>query len=182
MTLIALVLCSVTLQKGFAQESPSAGEVKLYRYGELLRAHGVELKEPSLVNALKNRDASVRYLAAMQLAEDKAVDAIPAIEQALAVEKESRARVNIALALALLGDKAGNTELDAICSNKTFVPEFRLYAVRYMFDLHSAKDENCLNAAEQIIESQNASIGDRTSALELIARFQGLTSDELRRV
>jgi HEAT repeat protein len=51
-----------------------------------------------------------------------------------------------------------------------------------MFDLHSAKDENCLNAAEQIIESQNASIGDRTSALELIARFQGLTSDELRRV
>lgn len=158
------------------------GQVKLYRYGELLRKHGIELREPSLVRALENPNASVRYLAAMKLAEDKVGDAIPAIERALAREKVPRDRVNIALALALLGDERGGTELKKVCSDKTFVPEFQLYAVRYMFDLHVQKDDDCLHATERVIESQNANIGDRVSALELIYQFQGLTPDESRTV
>ena len=180
--LISLIFCSTTLRKCLAQESATTGQVKLYRYGDLLRDRGIELTEPALLNALKNSDASVRYLAAMKLAEDNLTNATPAIEQALAVEKVPRDRVNIALALALLGDESGRTELKKICSDKTFVPEFRLYAVRYMFDLHVQKDEDCLGAAEQVIESQNVNIGDRVSALELISRFQDFTSDESRKV
>lgn len=180
--IVWFIVCSTALQRGVAQQSPTAGQVKLYRYGDLLREHGIELTEPALLNALKNPDASVRYLAAMKLAEDKTTDAIPAIEQALTVEKVPRDRVNIALALALLGDERGRTELKRICSDTTFVPEFRLYAVRYMFDLHVPKDEDCLNATQEVIESQNVNIGNCVSALELISLFRDLTSDESRKV
>ena len=82
----------------------------------------------------------------MKLEEDKAVDATLAIEEALAAEKIPRARVNIALALGLLGDPAGHDELKKVCADKDFVPEFRLHAVRYMFDLHFQKEEDCLAA------------------------------------
>jgi|SRR5579863_5484822 len=179
---LVMLLLSCALQHGFAQQSPGSGEVKLYRYGDLLLQRGIQLTEPALVNALKNPDASVRYLAAMKLAEDKAVDAGPAIEQALAVEKAPRDRVNIALALALLGDPVGDAHLKKICADKDFTPEFRLYAVRYMFDLHFQKDKDCLAAAEEIAESQKANFGDKTSALELLARFKGLTVEESQKV
>lgn len=180
--LLTSIFCYAILQYGFAQQTEAPDQVKLYRYGDLLRDHGIELTEPALLNALKNPDASVRYLAAMKLAEDNETDAISAIEQALTVEKVPRDRVNIALALALLGDKLGSAELKKICADKTFVPEFRLYAVRYMFELHVQKDEDCLNAAEATIESQKTNFGDRISALGLISRFQGLTVDDSRKV
>jgi HEAT repeat protein len=182
LVLVTLVLSFATLQSGVAQKTPGVGSAKLYRYGELLKEHKIELTEPALLEALKNPDASVRYLAAMKLAEDKAVNAIPAIEQALTAENVPRTRVNIALALGLLGDQAGIDELKNMCADKNFVPEFRLYAVRYMFDLHSEKDEDCLSAAEEILESKNANFGDRVSALELLPRFQDLTPDESRRI
>jgi HEAT repeat protein len=118
----------------------------------------------------------------MKLAEDKVVDSAPGVEQALATEKVPRARVNIALALALLGSQVGSAELKKICADNNYVPEFRLYAIRYMFDLHNQNDEDCLNATERIIESQNANFGDRIAALELITRFQGLASEESQKI
>jgi HEAT repeat protein len=180
--LTSFIFCYAILQNGFAQQIQAPDQVKLYRYGDLLRDHGIELTEPALLNALENPDASARYLAVMKLAEDNETDAIPAIEQALTVEKVPRDRVNIALALALLGDKLGSAELKKICADKTFVPEFRLYAVRYMFDLHIQKDEDCLNAVEATIEWQKTNFGDRISALAPVSRFQGLTADESRKV
>ncbi|MGH9500082.1 MAG: HEAT repeat domain-containing protein [Terriglobales bacterium] len=178
--LITLALSCGMLQNGLAGQSGPQGGVKLYRYGDLLREHGIELTQPALLNALRNADASVRYLAAMKLAEDKVVDATPAIEQALAVEKVPRDRVNFALALALLEDPSGRVELKHICSDRNFVPEFRLYAVRYMFDVHVEKDEDCLSAAKQAVEAAN--FGDRISALELLIRFQNLTPEESHQV
>lgn len=180
-SLLTALILFTTLPVAFAQQSPEVGGVKLYRYGELLRDHNIELTEPALLRALKNPDAAVRYLAAMKLAEDKATDAIPAIEQALAVEKVPRDRVNIAVALGLLGDQTGHAELKKVCADKNFIPESRLYAVRYMFDLHS-QDEHCLHAAEDIVESRKVKFGDRISALELLPQFQHLTEDESQRV
>ncbi|HUD67277.1 MAG TPA: HEAT repeat domain-containing protein [Candidatus Sulfotelmatobacter sp.] len=182
LVLLTIALSCWISRNVLAQQPQQAGTVKLYRYGDLLREHGVALTEPALLNALKNPDASVRYLAAMKLAEDKLADAIPAMEQALVVEKSPRARVNIALALALLGDQVGNAELKKICADKNFIPEFRLYAVRYMFELHAPKDEGCLKATEDTIELQNANFGDLTSALELLTQFHDLTEEQSRKV
>ncbi|MFZ0799712.1 MAG: HEAT repeat domain-containing protein [Terriglobales bacterium] len=167
----------------FAQQDPNVqvGSVKLYRIGELLRMHNVELTEPALLRALKNSDAEVRALAAEKLAEDKTRDAIPAIEEALAAEKMPRSRVNIALALAQLADQTGLTELRRLCADSDFVPEFRLYAATYMFDLHSQTDE-CLGAVEEIVRSKTVSFGDRISALSLLPRFHDLAPEESQRL
>jgi len=176
--LITAVLSFVTFSHAFPQQPPEVGRVKLYRYGELLQQHNIELTEPALINALKNPDPDVRYLAAMKLAEGKAFATIPAIEEAVRVEKDPRDQVNMALALGLLSDQIGLAKLKKVCADKNFVPEFRLYAVRYMFDLHSQKDEDCLAAAEQLAASRNVNIGDRVSALSLLPSFQNLTTDE----
>ena len=167
----------------FAQQAPGTqvGSVKLYRIGDLLRMHNVELTEPALLRALRNPDSEVRALAADKLAEDKATDAIPAIEETLAAEKVPRSRVNIALALGQLGDQTGLTELRNACADSNFVPEFRLYAVTYMFDLHSQTEE-CLGAAEEIVRSKDVTFGDRISALALLPRFHNLSIEESQKL
>ena len=180
--LIMLLFSYAALQNGLAQQTGATGSVKLYRYGDLLRERGIELTKSALLNALRNPDDSVRYLAAMKLAEDKDTDAIPAMQRALSVEKVPRDQVNIALALALLDDPSGTAELRRVCADKSFIPEFRLYAVRYIFDLHLPKDENCLGATEAIAESPKARFGDIVSALELLPRFRGVTTQESQRI
>jgi HEAT repeats len=131
MILLTLILLFVLIPSTSAQQTPEVqvGSVRLSRFGDLLRELHIELTEPSLLRALKNPNPEIRYLAAMKLAEDKAFDAIPAVKQALIVEKTPRARVNIAVALGLLGDAGGHDELKKLCSDETFPPEFRLYAV-----------------------------------------------------
>ena len=56
-------------------------------FGELLKRHNIQLTQPALVDALRNADPEVRYLAAHKLAEDKAVETIPAIKDALASDR-----------------------------------------------------------------------------------------------
>lgn len=184
--LVAPLLC-VTALNAFAQQTPPKIEVggRLRTFGESLRAHKVELTEPALLRALKSPDADVRYLSAMKLAEDKVVDAVPAIKEALAAETVPRHRANIALALGLLGDPSGRSELKKMCADENFPPEFRLYAVRYMFDLGSERDEGCLQAAKEIVkltDSENGTSGYRVTALELLVRFRKLTSEESQTV
>ena len=58
-SLIASVIAIAMLPNAFAQQAPEIGSVKLYRYGDLLRKHGIELTEPSLLRALENPDADV---------------------------------------------------------------------------------------------------------------------------
>lgn len=120
-------------------------------------------------SSVEERGPNVRYLAAMQLAQDQSLVAVGAIQNALASETVPRTRVNLALALGLLGDPVGRKELLSICADKTYVPEFRLYAVRYMFDLHFNDEQECLSATEQGTTSEN--IGDRVSALSLLTQF-----------
>jgi HEAT repeat protein len=187
MILLTLILLFVLIPSTSAQQTPEiqVGSVRLSGFGDVLREHNIDPTEPALVRALKNRDSEVRFLAAMKLAEDKAVDTIPAVKQALVVEKTPRARVNIAVALGLLGDPGGHDELKRVCGDGNFPPEFRLYAVQYMFDLGIAKDEDCLHAAEeivQVVDSENRTLGNRNTALELLPRFRNLTQEESQTV
>jgi len=182
MILLTLILVFVLIPSTSAQQPEAqVGSVRLSRFGDLLRELHIELTEPSLLRALKNPNPEIRDLAAMKLAEDKAVDAVPQVKEALEAEKVPRARVNIAVALGLLGDPGGRDELKRLCADENFPPEFRLYAVRYMFDLGVGKDEGCLNAAEAIVQMVAAdylTAGYRVTALELLTRFRNLTQEE----
>jgi hypothetical protein len=48
---------------------------------EQLKQHHVELTRAGLLKALRSSDEQVKYLAALRLAEEKEMDAIPAIEE-----------------------------------------------------------------------------------------------------
>lgn len=176
--LVLLVLCLWAAPPSSARQAPPT-------FGEALRRHNIELTKPALIEALTNPDSDVRSLAAAKLAEDKAMDAIPAIKQALAAEKTPRGRVNIAGALGWLGDPDGRDELKKLCSDQNSPSEFRLYAVHYMFDAGVLNDEDCLQAAEdivQLVDAENLTAGNRVTALELLSRFHNLTSDESQTV
>ncbi len=187
--LVTSILLFGVIPSTSAQQSP---EVRVGIVGpasnsasDILRRHNIELTKPALLRALKNPNAEVRWPAAIKLAEDRAVDAIPAVRHALSAEKIPRARVNIAVALGLLGDSGGRKELKKLCADEGFPAEFRLYAVRYMFDLHVEKDGDCLQAAEEIVQRVNSdyhSVGDRQAALSILPRFQNLTQAESQKV
>jgi len=183
---IAALITLLTVGAAAAQKATGqANQVRLGRFGDLLREHNIGLTEPALIAALKNPDSEVRFLAAMKLSEDKASDAIPEVKQALATERVPRARVNIAVALGLLGDPGGRDELRRLCADGGFPPEFRLYAAGYMFDLGVKKDEGCLHATEEMVQEVNAdyrSAGYRITALGLLPQFGDLTSEESSKV
>ena len=177
-----LLLCALCLSRFPTAQTEVIPVVRLSRYGDLLREDHIELTKPALIRALKNPNPEVRYLAAMKLAEDKATDAIPEVKEALAAEKTPRTRVNIAVGLGLLGDPDGRDELKRLCADENFPPEFRLYAVRYMFDLSVENDEGCLNAAEAIVQMVAADYDHRIRALELLPRFRDLTPEDSKKV
>lgn len=185
--LLATLLSFLTAVDAFAQQAPPKVQVsgRPPTFDEMLREHHVELTEAGLLRALKSSDADVRYLSAMKLAEDKVLAAVPAIRETLAAETVPRDRANIALALGLLEDPSGRAELKKMCADENFPPEFRLYAVRYMFDLGVEDDGGCLKAAEEIVkllDSENRRVGDRITALELLVRFRNLTSQDTQAV
>jgi len=184
-TLANIILLAASMM-GVQEPAPSqTGSVQLMRFGDLLREHKIELTEPALIAALKNPDASVRFLAAMKLAEDKDLKSIPDVKQALSAERVPRTRVNLAVALGLLGDPGGIDELKKLCADKSFPPEFRLYAVTYTFDLHVDKDEGCLKTAEelaQLVTDDYHTSSYRTTALELLPRFRALTPEESQKI
>ena len=64
--LVVCVLLLLTFAATFAQQSSEVGTANLYRYGELLQQHHIELTKSALLRALKNSDEAVRYLAAMK--------------------------------------------------------------------------------------------------------------------
>lgn len=149
--LLACLFSFVVALNAFAQKAPAKIDGGRFRtFGELLRERNVELTEPALLAALNSSDVDVRYLAAMKLAEEKVVGAVPAIKATLAAETVPRDRANIAFALGLLGDPSGRDELKRMCADESFPSEFRLYAVRYISDLGVETDEGCLHAAKDI--------------------------------
>jgi len=128
-----------------------------------------------LVDALRNTDPEVRYLVAHKLAEDKAVETIPAIRGALATEKVPWTRMNIALALAEIGESIGFDTLEDNCKNDSTSGNIRARSAEYLlgFNRDSA---TCLSGVLDLLKSE--SNGDRIAAGELcqdIATFRRKT-------
>ena len=149
---------------------------RLPTVAELLQKRGIALNSSALVAALQSQEAEVRELAAQKLAEDKAKDSIPSIEQALAAETQKGTKLNIAFALGQLGDEKGTNALTDACRNSALNTGLRLRAVRYLLNLDN---EVCLSAVVDLLESQREGDSNyRAEALSLLPSFKrGSTAD-----
>ena len=143
---------------------------------QLLTTRNINLTESSLVEALRNPDPEVRSLAALVLAEDKARDTLPAIQEALQSEKVPQTKTNIALALAELGEQKGFATLESMCGNRDVPAYLRGYATIYMLDLHH---ESCLGAIFEVLQSDSDT---RALALSQLPKFSNVSEDEAQRI
>lgn len=130
-----------------------------------LRLHHVELTEAGLIKALQSPDEQVRYLAALRLAEEKDIGAVPAIEEALAKEKVAETRINIAIALTQLGQEKGMQTLTDDCNDSKLPGFFRARAMTYMLRLGSTA---CFRAALDLLGGDP---GSREQILSLLPQY-----------
>jgi HEAT repeat protein len=141
---------------------------------EFLRRHGIEISQKGLIAALKNSDPEIRDNAAAELANEKAVSAVPALKAALATEKDPEIQVNLAESLARLGDKDGFVALKHFCD--TAPPNARLKATLYMLRFN---DESCLTAVLSVLRSKPKGDHDyMATAMSLIPSFHNLGNSE----
>jgi len=146
---------------------------------EKLREHGVSLTREGLVTALRSEDPEVRSLAAAQLAfYEGAKETIPDIRAALERESDSLAKVNIAYALAQLGDQDGFEALRAGCFDSKIVPRIRLFAAGYLLNLRRGY---CVTAALDILQDSD-SPADKMQALSLLPQFGDLSEKDAVRM
>jgi HEAT repeat protein len=151
-------------------------EGALPTFGELLKRHNIQLTQPALVDALRNTDPEVRYLAAHKLAEDNAVETIPAIKDALASEKVPWTRMNIALALAEMGESIGFDTLEDNCKNKD--TSIRARSAEYLLRFNR-DSTTCLSAVLDLLKG--GSNGDRMVAADLLPRYRNLSKEDLEK-
>jgi HEAT repeat protein len=137
-----------------------------------LRQHNIELTESSLIKALQNSDAQVRDLAAAKLAEEKDLGAVPAMYEALAKEKVTETRINMAFSLALLGEGKAVHELADDCDNLKLPGYFRARAITYMQRLGN---KACLTAALHLISTDPDS---RQQVLSLLPQYPNPSKKE----
>ena len=171
--LIMLVSLSALAQ---GVSPPQTGGFITFR--QALQERHIELTKDSLIVALRNPDAHVRYFAALTLAEGKETDAIPAIIGALKSEKVPETKTNIALALAEMGQEEGFATLRRTCDSQDVPASIRLYAVKYMLDLGN---ESCLGAIFDVLRSKSDS-STRLLALSLFTRFSHVSEADSKRI
>ena len=143
--------------------------------GELLKRHNIQLTQPALVDALRNTDPEVRDLAAHKLAEDKAVETIPAIKDALASEKVPWTRMNIALALAAMGESIGFDTLEDNCKNQDTSGNIRARSAEYLLRFNR-DSTTCLSGVLDVLKG--GSTGDRMVAAALLPRYHNLSMED----
>jgi hypothetical protein len=112
-----------------------------------LARHKIALDFDSLVIALHNPDAEVRWLAAARLEDDKAVSAVEPIEKALSVESVLRARINIASSLTSLDPARGVPVLSNICKDQGTPDWAKLEVASKLTTYHNI---DCISAVEDI--------------------------------
>jgi len=147
---IIMICClSAAFSVAVAQNSDTSTNSRGRTSAEVLRSYGIELSEPSLLNALNNSNPKIRMHAAMQLAADHDSDTMPAIERALSNEKDFMTRVGIAAALGSLQDHYGIETLQSTCADATVPIRAVIYATQ-MLQLLSVSRAGC---ADNIINS-----------------------------
>ncbi len=173
----AYIALTIVLSMAVSAMAPGRGRT----FAEELQSRNVQLTKPALINALKSTDGEIRYLAAMKLAEDKAVEAVPAILDALAAETLPVTRTNIALALAYMGEERGFSTLEDTCASRGWGPRSRTDSAGYLLTL-GRESKVCLNALLDILQSEPDNSGYKMVAAELLPRFHGLTPEEMHAV
>jgi len=149
-------------------------------FGDLLKRHNIQLTQPDLVDALRDTDPEVRYLAAHKLAEDKAVETIPAIKDSLASEKVPWTRMNIALALAQMGESIGFDTLEDNCKNKDTSGNIRARSAEYLLRFNR-DSTTCLSGVLDLL-LKGGSNGDRMAAAELLPRYHNVSKEDSEKV
>ncbi len=174
---LSVVLIFAARLAGCQRVSESNGA--LPTFAELLKQHNIQLTQPALVEALRNGDPDVRYLAAQQLAEEKATETIPAIKAALASETVPLTRMNVAFALAQLGESTGFDILEENCRNHDQGARIREQSALYMLNLHR-ESSVCWSAVLDVLEG--GSNGYKMQAVTLLPQFHNLSKEESGRV
>lgn len=188
-TLLFTLAATLLLFPAFAQQSPKAESgqgsgqsAPDYSVEEVMQRHGIALTTQSLTEALGHPDQEVREVAALELAARKATDAVPAMVQALKVEKTPVVQLQMAYSLERLDEKAGATALQAICDDRSAPANDRLQAAQYLLD--SGK-ETCLRDVIEILQApmtQDVQFQDEIEGLSLLSRFQHLSADDSQRI
>ena len=148
-------------------------------FGEVLRRHNIELTQSALIDALKNPDPEVRHLAAAKLAEDGATEAIPAIKQALGSEKVPWTRMNIAFALAQMGESIGFDTLEDNCRNNNTSGSIRARSAEYLLRFNR-DSTTCLSGVLDVLKG--GSTGDRMVVAALLPRYRNLFMEDSEKV
>ena len=155
---IAIGLATYGLACGQAMRINPLGKTS----SEILRDHGIDGSEPSLISALRNPDSQVRTTAAYKLASGHFSDAVPAVEQALAEEKDELARVGLATALVSLHDPLGIAFLQERCADAREPIRSAMVATQEI-QLYGASPSGCV---ESMVERlQDPSSADYRDAL-----------------
>ncbi len=173
-----LTIAIFFLSSAMGLQSASSGG-RMPTFGELLRQHNIELTQAALVAALKNPEPAVRDLAAQQLAEDHVSTAIPNIVEALNSEQQPVTRMNIAFALAQLGEQLGFNTLEGNCSHENPSSRTRAQSAEYLLVLKH-ESSVCLNDMMELMRSEDS--GYAMQAASILPKFQHLSVDESQRV
>jgi HEAT repeat protein len=173
----SLFLFSAVVIGAVSQDAPpNVVGGQLASLAEQLKQHHIELTEAGLLKALRSPDGQVRYLAALHLAEEGDMEAIPAIEKALTAEKTPETRINIAIALVQLGQEKGLSELAADCKDPGLPGYFRARAMMYMLP---RGDKACFRAALDLLRSDPDSRGQ---VLSLLPQYRNPSKEEANEI
>jgi HEAT repeat protein len=136
--LLGMVTANILALSAMPQNAPLAPFPPPRSFAEGLRSHGItDLSEGSLIAELNNSSPEVRSLAAHKLAEDHANETAPAIESALAREKDLKTQVDLSTALWALHDEKGVVHLQSMCADPSSHIGFILEAVRALIRTQS---------------------------------------------
>jgi HEAT repeat protein len=173
---INVALCSICVIAGVAASQDNPPKVITpgppISLAEQLKQRRVEMTRSGLLKALRSSDEQVRYLAALRLAEEKQMDTIPAIEEALSIERVPETRINIAVALLQLGQEKGIAELSTACEESGLPGYLRVRAMTYLFPLGK---KACFRAALDMLRTDPDS---RDQILSLLPRYRPSSKEE----
>lgn len=167
------ILILMAMAAGYCAHRASGGP--LPTVAELLKQHGIQLTQPALVDALESADPQVRYLAAQQLAENKATEVIPTIIKALSAETVPWTRMNIAFALAQLGAPVGFSSLESSCRDRGVQEDVKTQSAEYLLIL-GRDSAMCRSMLLEIL--QTGSNGYRMQAASILSRSHSLSAED----
>ncbi len=153
--LVGTLACAFALAFAVVPTARVGGS-PLTSLADALHAKGIDLSRPSLLAALRNSDPAVRGLAANKLAENQDAEALPAIKEALSVEKDLRARINFGLALWTLQDPDGLTVLHGMCADPSFSIDTIVAVVQELSLIHESS-EVCVKPVLTFLEAHHDS-------------------------